>query len=70
MAENFAFRFCTYLSFDFDKLNTAKKEDLLNIFKNVLIYGIDDISVMLEKLLKSGNSNYLKYIVSNLGISM
>ena len=68
--ENFAFRFCTYLSFDFDKLNTAKKEDLLNIFKNVLIYGIDDISVMLEKLLKSGNSNYLKYIVSNLGISM
>lgn len=68
--ENFAFRFCTYLSFDFDKLNVVDKKDLLNIFKNVLIYGIDDVSVMLEKLLKSGNKDYFRYIVDNLGISM
>ncbi len=68
--ENFAFRFCTYLSFDFGKLDTANKDDLLNIFKDILIYDIDDVSVMLEKLLKSGNKNYFRYIVDNLGISM
>lgn len=68
--ENFAFRFCTYLSFDFGKLDTANKDDLLNIFKNILIYNIDDVSVMLEKLLKSDNKDYFRYIVDNLGISM
>ena len=68
--ENFAFRFCTYLSFDFKKLAKVNNEELLNIFKNILIYGIDDISVMLEKLFKSGNKEYFKYISNNIGISI
>jgi threonylcarbamoyladenosine tRNA methylthiotransferase MtaB len=68
--ENFAFRFCTYLSFDFKKLNKISNEELLKLFKNILIYGIDDISVMLEKLFKSGNMEYFKYISDNIGISI
>ena len=66
--ENFAFRFCTYLSFDFKKLYKTDNEKILKIFKNILIYGIDDISVMLEKLLKSDNKKQFKYISDNIGI--
>lgn len=68
--ENLSFRLCTYLSFDFKKLESTKKEDLLMLFRNVLMYDIDDVSVMLEKLLRSNNKSYFQYIVENLGISI
>lgn len=68
--ENLSFRLCTYLSFDFTKLKHTNEEDLLQLFRNVLIYGIDDVSVMLEKLLRSDNKSYFQYIVKYLGISL
>lgn len=68
--ENLSFRLCTYLSFDFTKLKHTNEEDLLQLFRNVLIYGIDDVSVMLEKLLRSDNKSYFQYIVKHLGISL
>lgn len=68
--ETLSFRLCTYLSFDFTKLKHTNEEDLLQLFRNVLIYGIDDVSVMLEKLLRSDNKSYFHYIVKHLGISL
>lgn len=68
--ENLSFRLCTYLSFDFKKLETTAEENLLMLFHNVLIYGIDDVSIMLEKLLRANNKSYFQYIVKNLGISI
>lgn len=68
--ENLSFRLCTYLSFDFTKLKHTNEKDLLQLFRNVLIYGIDDVSVMLEKLLRSDNKSYFQYIVKHLGISL
>lgn len=68
--ETLSFRLCTYLSFDFTKLKHTNEEDLLRLFRNVLIYGIDDVSVMLEKLLRSDNKSYFHYIVKHLGISL
>ena len=68
--ETLSFRLCTYLSFDFTKLKHTNEEDLLRLFRNVLIYGIDDVSVMLEKLLRSDNKSYFQYIVKHLGISL
>lgn len=68
--ETLSFRLCTYLSFDFTKLKHTNEEDLLRLFRNVLIYSIDDVSVMLEKLLRSDNKSYFQYIVKHLGISL
>lgn len=68
--ENFAFRFCTFLEFDFNKLEHTKKEDLLKFFKSILIYGIADVSMLVEKLLQSDNREYAKYIIQHLGVSV
>ena len=68
--ENISYRFCTYLNFNFTKLNTASKEDLLSIFKTVAIYNLYDIDVMAAKLLKAGNPDYFEYIKKNLNINI
>lgn len=68
--ENFAYRFCVYLNFNFKKLNTSNKDDVLNIFKSTIIYRIEDATTMLEKLLTSGNKEYYDYIVKNLDINI
>ena len=68
--ENISYRFCTYLNFNFKKLNRASKEDLLSIFKTVAIYNLYDTDIMAAKLLKAGNSDYFKYIKENLNINI
>lgn len=69
-AENFAYRFCLYLNFSFDKLETTSKEDLLEFFKNTWIYNLDDINSMLLKLIKSRNKEHADYIVKELDIAL
>lgn len=68
--ENIAYRFCTFLDLDFIKLENTNKEDLLAIFKNILVYNLYDINLLLGKLYKAGNKEYYNYIKNELNIDI
>lgn len=65
---NISYRLCLYLEFDFDKLHNTTEEQLVNLFKAIQHNNIDNLNVMTEKLIRSGNSKYLKCIFDNFKI--
>ena len=66
----FMYRLCSYLEFDFDKDMECDEKDLINLFKLSEIYSIEDIDVMTNKLIKSGNLKYLKSITENFDVTI
>lgn len=66
----FMYRLCSYLEFDFDKDMECDEKDLINLFKLSEIYSIEDIDVMTNKLIKSGNLKYLKSITENFDVAI
>lgn len=69
-ANVFMYRLCSYLEFYFDKNLECDEADLVNLFKLSEIYSIEDINIMINKLIKSGNIKYLKSIMENFNVAI
>lgn len=57
------YRIGTYMEFDFTRLTKASKEDIIKLFKTSYLYKIDDIDLMVMRLMKAGNSELFKAVV-------
>lgn len=67
---NFSYRIGMYVEFDFAPLISSSEDQIINLFRMIRDNNLDDIEVMTQKLIKSGNTRFLKAIVKNFNVSI
>ena len=59
-----------YVEFDFAPLISSSEDQIINLFRMIRDNNLDDIEVMTQKLIKSGNTRFLRAIVKNFNVSI
>ena len=67
---NFSYRIGMYVEFDFAPLISSSEDQIINLFRMIRDNNLDDIEVMTQKLIKSGNTRFLRAIVKNFNVSI
>jgi tRNA-2-methylthio-N6-dimethylallyladenosine synthase len=65
---DFCFNSRNFVNIDFDKLENSKEEDIIKLFKYIYESELENVEILMQKLIKSGNKKYLKSILKEFNI--
>lgn len=67
---DFCFNSRNFMNFDFEKLETSTEQDIIKFFRYIYESGMENIELLLQRLIKSGNKQYIKPILKEFNINI
>ncbi len=67
---DFCYNSRNFINFDFEKLKTSTEQDVIKFFRYIYESGMENIELLLKKLIKSDNKQYIKPILKEFNISI